>query len=104
MKLTSFLLCGLMTLFAFGTADARVWTNTQGKKVTAHYLTSDETDVIIVLTKDGKEVKIPKNMFSPEDVKYIEEQEVLLTVPAYEVEKKANEQKASESGRWQRSI
>lgn len=104
MKLTPFLLCGLTVVLATGVANARAWTNTKGQKVHAHYLTSDETDVILVLEKGGKEVKVPKDQFSEADRKYIEEQEVILTVPAYEAEKKESEKKANESGRWKRSI
>ncbi len=94
----------LSLLFVLGavSVEARTWVNTQGKKVQAHYLTSDEETITLVLAKDGREVVVKKAQFSPEDLKYVEEQEVLLTVPAYEEGAKEGGKKSS--SQWQRGI
>ena len=87
-------------------AEARSWTNTQGKVVQAHYLTSDaKTVTLVVVDKNNKyikEVTLDKVLFSDEDKAYIEEQEVLLTIPAYdEMGIKRGVPDKSQSKKWQ---
>lgn len=104
-KLMTILLAASVAVLSTASVEARVWKNKQGKVVNAHYLTSDEKNIILVLEKDGREVTVAKDQFSDEDRKYVEEQEVLLTVPAYDEMKKGAEKKPSGmSGEWKRSI
>lgn len=105
-KFISLFIVAVLAVFVVEMSEARMWTNKQGKKVNAHYLTSDEKTITLILDKDSREVVVAKDMFSEEDIKYVEEQEVALTVPAYEelgpdLKKKA---KASSGGEWKRGI
>lgn len=68
--------------------EARQWKNTEGKVVTAHYLTSDKDKVTLIVVdkrnKFIKEITLNKSLFSAGDQEYIAQQEVLLTIPAYD--------------------
>lgn len=105
-KFMTLLVSSLLVALAVSSADARMWKNKQGKSVNAHYLTSDAKTIILVLDKDGREVVVQKDQFSDEDLQYVEEQEVLLTIPAYEElgpDLKKKDDKAS-GGEWKRGI
>ena len=104
-KLIKLFFVAVLAVFVSDISEARIWRNKQGKTVNAHYLSSDAKNVVLVLDKDSREVLIPRDQFSDEDNKYIDEQEVLLTIPAYEelgpdLKKKAK----SSGGAWQRGI
>ena len=58
-------------VLASGFAQARVWTDSQGRTLEAEIVRAD--DVAVVVSRGGKEVKLPLDKLSDEDRKFVDE-------------------------------
>ncbi|MEM0896240.1 MAG: hypothetical protein AAGJ79_05075 [Verrucomicrobiota bacterium] len=50
---------------------AREWTSNDGKTVSADYVSQDETSVVLRLSANGKEVTVPKERLSGNDIEHL---------------------------------
>ena len=63
----------LLLLFSLPASDARIFTNKEGKKIEAEYVSATETHVVLKLKKTGRSYTLEISKLSDDDIAFIEE-------------------------------